>query len=30
MWRLLFAASCIWILLLFGSFSGNTFIYFQF
>jgi D-alanyl-lipoteichoic acid acyltransferase DltB (MBOAT superfamily) len=28
--RLAFAASCIWILLLFGSFSGNTFIYFQF
>jgi alginate O-acetyltransferase complex protein AlgI len=28
--QLLFAASCIWILLLFGSFSGNTFIYFQF
>jgi alginate O-acetyltransferase complex protein AlgI len=28
--RLAFAASCVWILLLFGSFSGNTFIYFQF
>ncbi|HEU4887650.1 MAG TPA: MBOAT family O-acyltransferase [Thermoanaerobaculia bacterium] len=28
--RLAFAATCIWVLLLFGSFSGNTFIYFQF
>jgi alginate O-acetyltransferase complex protein AlgI len=28
--RLAFAASCVWILLLFGSFSGSTFIYFQF
>jgi alginate O-acetyltransferase complex protein AlgI len=28
--RLVFAASCIWLLLLFGSFSGNRFIYFQF
>ncbi len=28
--RLAFAASCVWILLLFGSFSGNRFIYFQF
>jgi hypothetical protein len=28
--RLAFAAACIWVLLLFGSFSGNTFIYFQF
>jgi alginate O-acetyltransferase complex protein AlgI len=28
--RLAFAASCLWILLLFGSFTGNTFIYFQF
>jgi alginate O-acetyltransferase complex protein AlgI len=28
--RLAFAATCVWVLLLFGSFSGNTFIYFQF
>ena len=28
--RLAFAAACIWIVLLFGSFSGNRFIYFQF
>ena len=28
--RLAFAATCIWVLLLFGSFNGNTFIYFQF
>lgn len=28
--RLAFAAACVWVLLLFGSFSGNTFIYFQF
>jgi len=29
-WRLAFAASCIWVLLMFGSFSGKSFIYFQF
>lgn len=28
--RLAFAAACVWVVLLFGSFSGNTFIYFQF
>ncbi|MEA2235525.1 MAG: alginate O-acetyltransferase complex protein AlgI [Thermoanaerobaculia bacterium] len=28
--RLAFAASCIWTVLLFGTFSGNSFIYFQF
>jgi alginate O-acetyltransferase complex protein AlgI len=28
--RLAFAASCIWVVLLFGTFSGNSFIYFQF
>jgi alginate O-acetyltransferase complex protein AlgI len=29
-WRLAFAAACVWILLLFGSFAGTRFIYFQF
>ncbi|HEV7428430.1 MAG TPA: MBOAT family O-acyltransferase [Thermoanaerobaculia bacterium] len=28
--RLSFIAACIWVLLTFGTFSGNTFIYFQF
>jgi hypothetical protein len=29
-WQLLFAAVCVWLIILFGTFSGNTFIYFQF
>ena len=28
--RLAFTATCVWALLLFGTFSGNSFIYFQF
>jgi D-alanyl-lipoteichoic acid acyltransferase DltB (MBOAT superfamily) len=28
--RLAFSAACIWAVLLFGTFSGNSFIYFQF
>ncbi|MEA2339321.1 MAG: alginate O-acetyltransferase complex protein AlgI [Thermoanaerobaculia bacterium] len=28
--RLSFIAACIWVLLMFGTFSGNSFIYFQF
>ena len=28
--RLAFAAACLWAVLLFGTFSGNSFIYFQF
>jgi alginate O-acetyltransferase complex protein AlgI len=28
--RLVFIAACIWVVLIFGSFSGNNFIYFQF
>src|ERR1043165_1213961 len=28
--RLAFVAACTWIVLVFGTFSGNTFIYFQF
>ena len=28
--RLAFIAACLWIVLIFGTFSGNTFIYFQF
>ena len=28
--RLAFAAACLWTVLLFGTFSGNSFIYFQF
>ena len=28
--RLAFIAACVWVLLIFGSFSGNNFIYFQF
>jgi alginate O-acetyltransferase complex protein AlgI len=28
--RLAFSAACLWALLLFGTFSGNSFIYFQF
>jgi len=28
--RLAFTAACVWALLLFGTFSGNSFIYFQF
>jgi len=28
--RLGFVASCIWVVLIFGTFSGNNFIYFQF
>jgi alginate O-acetyltransferase complex protein AlgI len=28
--RLAFTAACLWALLLFGTFSGNSFIYFQF
>jgi len=30
MMRLAFIAACVWVLLIFGSFSGNNFIYFQF
>lgn len=29
-WRLAFIAACVWVVLIFGSFKGNTFIYFQF
>ena len=29
-WRLAFVAACAWVVLLFGTFSGNNFIYFQF
>lgn len=29
-YRLAFTAACFWALLLFGTFSGNSFIYFQF
>lgn len=28
--RLAFVAACVWVVLIFGSFSGNNFIYFQF
>jgi hypothetical protein len=28
--RLAFIAACVWVVLIFGSFSGNNFIYFQF
>jgi D-alanyl-lipoteichoic acid acyltransferase DltB (MBOAT superfamily) len=28
--RLVFIAACVWVLLIFGSFSGTNFIYFQF
>jgi alginate O-acetyltransferase complex protein AlgI len=28
--RMVFIAACIWVVLIFGSFSGNNFIYFQF
>ena len=28
--RLAFVASCVWVVLIFGTFSGNNFIYFQF
>jgi len=28
--RLAFVASCAWVVLIFGTFSGNNFIYFQF
>ena len=28
--RLAFIATCVWVVLIFGSFSGNNFIYFQF
>jgi hypothetical protein len=28
--RLAFVAACAWIVLIFGTFSGNNFIYFQF
>jgi len=30
MMRLAFIAACVWVVLIFGSFSGNNFIYFQF
>src|SRR5439155_133177 len=29
-WRLAFVAACAWVVLIFGTFSGNNFIYFQF
>jgi hypothetical protein len=29
-YRLAFIAACVWVVLIFGSFSGNNFIYFQF
>jgi CBS-domain-containing membrane protein len=28
--RLAFVAACAWVVLMFGTFSGNNFIYFQF
>ncbi len=28
--RLAFVAACAWVVLIFGTFSGNNFIYFQF
>jgi alginate O-acetyltransferase complex protein AlgI len=28
--RLAFVAACVWVVLIFGTFSGNNFIYFQF
>ncbi len=28
--RLVFVAACVWVVLIFGTFSGNNFIYFQF
>ena len=29
-WRLAFCAACVWVILIFGTFSGLNFIYFQF